>query len=305
MNFKLIIFSILLIFSGPILASKVTVATFNINALVPIVSTSRINLICEEIKRSKADIIFLQEVWIRDYRNVLKDCNFPYSVDIDTGVGLYKRIERGLVRRSFLKTLSSFLSIFISPHIGYDSGLMILSKFPFEDNMPHSKLEFITNGHEDYFWDGEIAVTKGAVGVVINIRGKKVFVATTHLVASYSDSKYTEQRIDQLTQLKKWITESSRGLPTIIGGDFNFPTKNPLHLKTWEDIRENLWPKSSFLEVRDEYISDTHHEGVLDRLFGTNGALPQSGAIVFNESSEFLSDHLGFETVFNIELKNK
>ena len=78
----------------------------------------------------------------------------------------------------------------------------ILSKFPFEDNMPHSKLESITNGHEDDFWDGEIAVTKGAVGVVINIRGKKVFVATTHLVASYSDSKYTEQRIDQLTQLK-------------------------------------------------------------------------------------------------------
>jgi len=300
LKFKTLVAAIFITLSQSTLASKITVSTFNINALVPLLETSRVERICDEIKRSQSDVIFLQEVWVREYREILKDCNFPYSLDIDTGVGLYKRVESGSIGSTVLRTISSLLSVFISPGLGYDSGLMILSKFPFEQNQVYSKLEFQVNGNEDSFWDGEIAVMKGAVGVVINIRGKKVFLATTHLVANYGKEKYTKQRIDQLKQLKLWIKEHSRGLPSIVGGDFNFATRGSIQLKIWQEIREKVWPKSVYTEVQDKFLQDTHPEGVLDRIFGVNGATPLTGSLVFNKNADSLSDHLGFQTTFKI-----
>lgn len=292
---------ILLLLSSSTYASKVTVSTFNINALVPIVSNSRVGLICEEIKHSTADIILLQEVWLKGYRQILKNCNYPHILDIDTSLGLYKRVENGFIKNKVLKSLSSFLSIFINPQIGYDTGLMILSRHPFQGNQEYSRLEFASNGNENYFLDGEIAVTKGAVATIVNILDTKVVIATTHLVANYTNQRYTDQRIKQLTQLKNWIIRYSKGLPTIVGGDFNFPTKSQLHKNIWQKVRSNIWPQKIFSEAKASFIRDTHQEGVLDRIFGFNGAKAEKGNLVFNDKKNTLSDHIGFQTTFNID----
>jgi len=302
----LIILSILLCFHAQS-ASNLKVLTLNLGAIMPFSSgtSARIEKFCKDIQDKNYDVILLQEVWISSYRELVKQkCAFDYSLDLDEKSGLTRNIERERVKSTSLKLINYILSSF-SNHLGLDSGLLILSKYKLENP---KRLIFSQSGDEQYIFDGESFVSKGAIGATIkHPKFGKLFVATTHLVSDYVDHSYQEQKKQQLTELALWFKTNSGTKKSILGGDFNISPpsdKRRRHLNTsnlWENLKNNYL--KDFARLNSDFSDLTtfpgsgndDDEGVVDHLFGLGGIVPLRGDIILKNG---VSDHYGFEVIF-------
>lgn len=312
--------------STTLMALTLNVAALSPSSLLDEQTAHRIKAICSKLKSSNYDVVFIQEAWTPVFRSMLKQCSFEHVLDLDEKVGLFRKLENDEVEQTKIFTLGHLLDTFLPDSFGYDTGLMILSKYPIQNS---SILRFSKNGSEENaFKDGEFPVNKGAIGgTIIHPEIGKIFVATTHLVAEYEDFSYVDLRVEQIHGLHQWLTQNNDNLPTIIGGDFNMSPPGPdgssRHLNTqtaWNRVRNSLLADYKEAPIDYENLStypstkalsgvDSLDEGVLDHIFGLNGAIPISGGIDFNGTvlcgvieDTILncpySDHLGMMSVF-------
>ena len=153
------------------------------------------------------------------------------------------------------------------------------------------------------------------------------------MVAEYKDHSYYEQRRDQATQLMDFVKVFSQRMPTILGGDFNMGPSlqgrdNYLNVdKLWNELRPTLLKDLKMAPLDYGNLTtytgansnkpgcETHDcdEGVIDHLFGYNGAVPVSAKIVFKNKFKVnnistgeryqlpYSDHFGMQAIFTIE----
>ncbi len=294
-------------------SNQLKVLTYNVGALAPFkkipnpTSEKRIKTICNRLRNSTYDVIFLQEVWTREARKTLSQCGLSYVVHGEKEAGLVTKFKRGELTYFKLKAIAQAYRLIFPKSYGYDTGLMILSRFPLKDVKVK---RFQENGLEKRsFLDGEFPVNKGILSATIeHPRLGKLLLANTHLVSFYPDFSYNQQRKRQLDEVLTFINKQEKFDGIILGGDFN--TSPP-----GEDGRkrglnsEFLWPRfkdsllRQFIQAKLPYPKLTTFPyqgnlpdlGVIDHLFSRGNLLPISGAVVFKEP---LSDHYGFETTY-------
>lgn len=297
--------TIILIFCANIFAKEISVLTLNFGAIFPhsIKTRQNIKKFCADTELKNYDVILLQEVWLKEYRKLVKDnCGFGYIADLNESSGLINKYNN--LKSPFLKILAnSFKSIF--KNYQTDSGLMILSR---HEILKTTKMSYSENGSEEYFMDGEIAVSKGAIGAFVSFHKQKIFIATTHLVSDYPDHEYFSQRQMQLSQLSNWVQEVAHGHKTIIGGDFNIspPSKSKKRYlntdKLWTVLKKSYFKNPSFAKYRPEGKStftgetDSLDEGQVDHIFGLNGLEAMDSEIV---TSKIFSDHFAYSVIFS------
>lgn len=153
---------------------------------------TRIEEICKILKtgyyEEKWDFVFLQEVWMPQSRKTLKQCGFPHSVDEDRS--------------------GSFIH-------HYDSGLMILSRYPIIEKI---RKKYKSNGSWwNFRLDGEYAAAKSGLFAKIAHPDGNIWIANTHLVARHGHEPYVKQREEQFKTLVNWTKEISHELPFILG----------------------------------------------------------------------------------------
>lgn len=296
------------------------VLTFNVGGLSPFGKITspdddkRLRSICLELGKQDYDVVLLQEVWTKGYRKLFKKCGYPYSLSREMISGLEYKWKRGLLTLGKLKLIARSYATLFPKNYGFDTGLMILSKFPLVEAKLH---RFLFNGIEDRaFKDGEFPVNKGALGAVVRHPDMgDLFVVNTHLVSNYEDENYVSQRRQQLTEIVKWIDSHKAGRPVIFGGDFNISppgakggarTHNT-HL-LWDELRYGFlkdYRQAQFpFPHMSTYIgTEGSDEGVLDHIF-SNGLRAKDGSLAFTSPIPcgkklcLPSDHYGLVTTF-------
>jgi len=288
---------ILILLSISSYAIELSVLTFNIGALLPHSTKTQasISKFCNDIKKESYEVLLIQEAWIKSYREqIIEECSFPYFLDMDSKMGLIRNYDNGKLRTLLAKFLALTFKYLI-PAYGVDSGLLILSKYPLENPR---RLIFSVSGSEDHIFDGELAVSKGAIGVfAIHPKLGKIFIANTHLTSNYFDHQYDENRRVQLAELSSWFREQSRHFPAILGGDFNISPPGKRYLNNsslWKVMRKSYFNDHNFLKLSFSSLttypgeSKSKDEGFVDHLIGLNGLFPIMGRVIPKHG---ISDH--------------
>ncbi|EQC52581.1 endonuclease/exonuclease/phosphatase family protein [Bacteriovorax sp. DB6_IX] len=299
-----------LLFTLSLHASSLKVLTFNIGALLP--HSSRIErgieIFCERVKKFDYDLVFIQEAWITSYRKkIIQDCQREFHLDLDSKTGILRNQAQGRIK-SFKGHFVSWLFRYIIPDYGVDSGMLILSKYKLDNP---KRLFFSVSGSEDYLLDGELLVSKGAIGAnLLHPRLGKIFVANTHLTSNYVDHQYDKNRLQQLKELSTWFRKQGGQKPAVLGGDFNIspPGKRYLNNETlWSALRKSYFKNKNFLNLDFKNLTTYPGEGVgkdegfVDHLIGLNGAFPKKGKVI---KLDGVSDHYALGARVIIETKS-
>jgi endonuclease/exonuclease/phosphatase family metal-dependent hydrolase len=149
------------------------------------------------------DVVLIQEAWKDRARRALLDDprvarRFPFRVDVVASPG--------------------------------GAGLVILSRHPVEEAVFH---RFKAQGNCFKFWEGDCFGGKGLLAARLNVRGRSLWVGTTHLIACYAPKGAPETTCDEddanhatrAAQIleARGVFESLVGEePALLGGDFNF-----------------------------------------------------------------------------------
>lgn len=292
--------------ASPCQASELKVLTLNtwalsfpINAFMPFPlfevriapdADARMTALCEVLsegaKADNWDIVLLQEVWNQRDREKMKACGYPYFADLD---------QLGTFRH-------------------FDSGLLILSRFPVEDT---KRYVYHENGSWRHPLNGEYFVRKsGIMAKIVHPLKGPVWVANTHLVARYPQVHFAEQRAEQLFDFYIWARAQALKLPLVFGGDFNLDLLSPHRDSDDEDAISFLRVFPDFLRwsENDQATSSVDNEwanenaaGLIDFIFATQkNFLPIAGGLTFhdtfyeskNQGPRHLSDHYGWNTTF-------
>lgn len=299
------------------------VLTFNVGALAPFgkitspQSVRRLKAICQNLEESHYDVVLLQEVWTQGYRKLFRDCGFPYIAEAEEEAGLITKLKRGEVSIKKLKAIARSFRLLFPNDYGFDTGLMILSRYPLREVKVR---RFEVNGVEERsFSDGEFPVNKGVLGATLDHPDfGEVFLANTHVVSEYKNYSYDDQREVQLEEIMEFLSDHSHQRATILGGDFNMSPPGPNGAergfgvdRLWRRVRDSLLQEFKQAELPYDQLSTFPAQGklpdlgVLDHLFSRGNLLPKKGAVVFNEGFRCrkrrlcaFSDHFGFESVF-------
>jgi endonuclease/exonuclease/phosphatase family metal-dependent hydrolase len=167
------------------------------------------------------DIVVLNEAFL--YKDTLKgQAGYNYSVTLD---------ERSWWPWSFRPI---------------DSGLMILSKYPFEKV---EKEMFKRRGGIDRF------ACKGMIMIRITVEGTQVDIYGTHMQSEPS-SKRKRERDGQVDQLAKFINRHSdvkEGRHVVVAGDMNMGPLTDVNLYNWayEDMDDKLTRTASYTRLKD------------------------------------------------------
>lgn len=303
-NYSQLILLIFALLSAPLVqAVELKVLTYNVWGLgvdfgaIGVVNLSeetdeRIPRICNLLKKGDWDIVLLQEIWrVRD-REIMTACGFPYQVDLDG----YNPIPR--------------------------SGLMILSRFPFQESV---RCKFAKNGSWWHPQDGEcVSAKSGLYGQITHPSAGLIWVGNTHLVSSYPPNYiYADQRAEQLRFFASEALRLGKDGPMILGGDFNMAPEGKSFEPIFNQIPE-LLPQFSRLitgalctSCGDNPWNKDGGAGLIDFLFGSRHFEPIRGGVRFQDRVQDkdafyeslslneirpLSDHYGWETTF--EFKN-
>lgn len=266
-------------------AEEVKILSWNVFMLPKPVRFSlqntRTDLIVEELLKSDADIILLQEAFSGKFKSELKKKSidkYPYQYYLN------RRIPS--------------LKIF-------GSGLYYMSKHPFE------VLERV------YFKRCTIAdcfAAKGSAVVEVSLpSGRKIQVANTHLQAGGKNIKI---RFKQLAQIKKALASvAAPGVPQILAGDMNI---DALSGNSFERLLSEMDMTSAPLEGEPDYSNGfptecyskpgkdgkewIDHLLLSSQSYGAYVAhkkvIPFSGILKGRECP--LSDHWGVETIVQL-----
>lgn len=164
--------------------------TFNIKQLLFWVAYHNINDIIQVIMEKNCTIVCLQEVFSDlSKESIVKQLRDKYPFII-------KKVNK--------KSLFG---------LGEDSGLMILSKIPFEKSSILRKT-FCSSGHVDMFSN------KGFIKIEYNMSGTKFCLINTHLQSDYGNdnSYYKHIRKIQINDINKHVRKKTS---TILCGDLN------------------------------------------------------------------------------------
>jgi|GEM_PF-2635957 len=293
------------------------VLTLNIGALTPggtffaPKTKKRVEAICRQLESGPYDVVLIQEAWVRSYRKALQKCGYQFVLEMEEYPGLFLKRRQGKIKTSKIKFISHMLDSLFRDSVGYDTGLMILSRHP----ISRGKLaRYKVNGVESRtLKDGEFPVNKGILSAVINHpRFGEVFIANTHVVSFYDDRSYDNQRVEQLQYLRDYVEKEAMGKPTIVGGDFNISPsgvggkpRDGGSDRQWSFIREGIFERYQQANLDYENLktfpsySKAEDFGVLDHLFSKNGFIPARGGLDFTAPA--LSDHFGLYTEFSFQ----
>jgi len=231
--------------------------------------------LCEALKKSKWDVVLLQEVWVKEDRVALKKCGYDHALDLDDG------------------------------KLPIDSGLLTLSRYPITHQ---DRLTYLQPKQTEISSDGESLVRKSANIIRIKLPETNVWVAQTHLVSVYDEKNdtYEKQRSQQLHSFVKWAKARAGVEPLVLGGDLNITPEQPL----WREVETLLEGYTQAPEAKNACticppnpLHDTN-EGKPDHLFGSPMAKAVSGETALDkpfEKSIPYSDHFGWQTTFSIE----
>jgi len=244
----------------------------------------------------KWDILLLQELWHKKDRNNFKKSNlYPYDVDIH---------YRNPARKENI----------------FDSGLLILSRFKILEKHRFN-LSNKAKG-KSLFNFGERFVRKAVYLAKIKLPSKKkIWVANTHLASNYfphgPDNK--KLRKVQLKQIFHWLKRKVKKDPIIMGGDFNFGPSHQGYDGLWDEL-PTLLPGmmhdhhtkeiSTFSEKN--LLNIEGESGKLDHLFSSEHFKIINAGRALNEQIKLpngkitnYSDHYGFESRYELKVKNK
>ncbi len=294
------LFVLLTLLSGSVMAQEsLRVLTYNVYAKPDIFqvrkTTERMELVCERLKSGNWDVVFIQEVWTQKYRRMLSDCGFDYVMDLRKTGSTKKEKSLG-------------------------SGLMILSKYPLEDQ----KRFLLTRpaGIAARIFHGEGFVRKSAyLANLVLPSGKKISLVNTHLVANYCTTgdwsncqSYQNVRATQLAQVSDVVLNETQSGSVIFGGDLNMGPLPASRDVAWTEF-DMYFPgyvQAPYTDADCTSCSDNrfkdHDNGKIDHLFVSPDLRATSGAVVLKELSVSradgremnLSDHYGWETVVEI-----
>jgi len=250
----------------------------------------RVKELCQKLKKAAAtpegwDVVFLQEVWVKEDREILSKCGYSESVDLNEKDRLL------------------------------DHGLMILSRYPLSAStrLTYPALRFDSESGEN----GEFFARKSAIAAKLSHpKAGELWVSNTHLVSFYDEEsrdKFYDSRRLQFTLFANWSKQLAGKLPLIVGGDWNF---GPHNKGLWVE-KENLF--SGFVSAREgEKIctiskSNTFQSedlGKLDHIMASTHFVSVRGGLAMEEpvrdsnQNEFhISDHFGWTEVFGLPLK--
>ena len=149
----------------------------------------RLQLVTDQIRKSDADIVFLQEV--------------PWHGKV------------GLAAESLAASLG-FNFVYVRANgnystIRFEEGLAILSRFPLHSPV-HTEIRPKSAGFEN----------RAALGVTVDVNGNKINLVTTHLTRR----KNLELNAAQAQSLMEFV-ESLGTRPAIVAGDFNADETSP------------------------------------------------------------------------------
>ncbi|MGE4231756.1 MAG: endonuclease/exonuclease/phosphatase family protein [Bacteriovoracia bacterium] len=265
-----------------VLLTSISVLTINVWGLPnffikkqALSKNERINQICKILKASSPDelgwdVIFLQEVWELSDRRKLADCGYSHTADLD--------------------------------YMDFDSGVMILSRYPIEEDSIE-RLEFSENGFfSRLFKDGEFLTHKSAIiAKIVHPKFGPIWFANTHLVSAYeSEDIYISQRKKQFQKFVDWAQEKSGSEPLILGGDLNTgPGK-----KDWKDYidKTSKFSQAEYSPAICTYEAETANMPCkLDHLFSSKHFESLSASLEHRFRN--ISDHLGWQTRFLLRTK--
>lgn len=252
----------------------------------------RMKRLCEELKISPYDVVLVQEAWVAHERRKLKKCGYPYVLDMSEE--------------------SESL-----PELTLESGLLILSRYPFVD----SKRETFERRGSMWrlFRDGERLARKSFYASQIELpNGDRIWLVNTHLIASYCNQyphqncrSYEDVRADQLNQLADFVATLSG--PVIFGGDLNMGPNPVAHDMIWDQMSD-LFP--GFSQAAFDPIAhatsarrnnfNNYELGKIDHLFGSDDFIISEGHIAYDQlmniqgRSLHLSDHFGWGSLFHL-----
>lgn len=256
---------------------KITLLNSNMWLLPPpsaIDNNKRLDKLIKFIKKTKPDVINLQEIWLKQYAARIK------------------------------KELSEYH--FVSPSkmmIYHQSGLVTLLK---EKPM---KSEFIKHTVTKDFNAVERFANKGMLISSFEKGGHIISVINTHIHDTRDISKY-KIAIKQTEELiKKAILHN----PTIVSGDFNMPFDTLKHIlkpfKLGTDTSETYSPNNPYTKKGLEYIRNMEHihltrpDYVFANLNGMKGAKIESKVI----TKPLLADHYSITAIItlpDVKIKN-
>lgn len=190
----------------------------------------RLRAIAEYLSRQSYDIVALQECWMRQ--------DFEY---------IKNRVEAQL----------PYAKYFLSGTLG--CGLVILSKYPI---LASSLLKFTLAGRPLMILEGDYYVGKACGSVTIDHPEIGLIdVFTSHLLACYEDNDiYEAQRITECWQIANSIRASAaQGRHVILAGDFNsIPSSN-----CYQILKNHGFMTDSWLEINEQNMKE--HLGPLER----------------------------------------
>ncbi|MBY0517879.1 MAG: endonuclease/exonuclease/phosphatase family protein [Bacteriovoracaceae bacterium] len=256
----------------------------------------RMNNLCEKLKVSDWDVVFLQEVWTANHRERLSHCGFEYVMDLR---------KTGSVKKE--KNLGS--------------GLLILSRYPLEQQRRFRMVK--PSGFQAVFKHGEAIVRKSIYLAKLNLgNNKSVWLANTHLVANYCDTlirvdcvTYENVRALQLAKLSDVVLNETENGDVIFGGDLNMgpnPVARDVAWDQWQSyfpgFAQASYDENSTSTSSDRNSWNEYNVGKIDHLFVSYGLEAISGQVVLTEKfiSEVsgletnVSDHYGWEMVVEI-----
>lgn len=258
-------------------------------------TTQRMEEICRVIKASNYDVVMLQEIWMVKYRKILRNCGYPYIMDQKNFKGVKRELDLG-------------------------SGLLILSRYPFTQSM-RFKLPHPT-GLASFFLHGESLARKSLYLAEIEVKGQKIWLANTHLVANYCDNEewynctsYEKSRRTQIEFISRVIDVYAKGEPAIFGGDLNMGEKKIARDRVWDEM-DKLFPgftqgeydhSISTFSFENLFNRGLHDPGKIDHLFGSDHFEVQNAQVTMNKvfsdrkgNKRQYSDHYGWSADFTL-----
>lgn len=253
----------------------------------------RMDVLCDRLKAGPWDIVLLQELWTKNHRTRLSRCGYPYIMNL---------------RATGSKDREGNLG----------SGLMILSKFPLENQQ--RKVLVRPSGLKAIFKHGEGLVRKSVYLAKARLPdGRGLWVANTHLVANYCSTSdfsdcasYQNVRLSQLKQASKFLLEKTKGEPLVFGGDFNFGPNPVSDDLSWREFATRFpdFKQAPFdPAVNTSCASNTfkdHSNGKIDHIYVSKQLTARDGALTLHDTittrggeQTHLSDHYGWETTID------
>lgn len=175
-------------------ASNLAVLSWNVHGLPLHAAPERLRRVAAWIEERQPDLVLLQEVWSRGYREILARALAP-AYDAVSATHPLGALPRGglltLGRRRRLRLGRARFEAYRSSAPWYRLG------------------------------EGDGLSGKGALAVEVEADDLSLVAVNTHLQAQYGERRYGDVRRAQLEQLAAFVAAAAAGRPLLLAGDLN------------------------------------------------------------------------------------